>query len=116
MHKQQAHCICIPAHIKCIIPSAWHRYDRIEGQREEVEQRRIQLSSILEAQVKDPNTKSGERRTAASLMATAVSKAWAHQQLLDAHTAQLRQLQESLSKPQNAGDISVPACAATVLA
>jgi len=70
-----------------------------------VDQRRVQLSSILEARMKDPNTKSGERRSAASLMAAAVSKAWAHQQLLEAHTAQLTQLQESLSRPQNAGDI-----------
>jgi hypothetical protein len=55
--------------------------------------------------MKDPNTKSGERRSATSLMAAAVSKAWAHQQLLEAHTAQLTQLQELLSRPQNAGDI-----------
>jgi len=55
--------------------------------------------------VKDPNTKSGERRTAATLMATAINKAWAHQQLLEAHTAQLRQQQDSLSKPQNAGEM-----------
>ena len=81
------------------------RYDRIEQQQEEVEQRRFQLSLILEAQVKDPNTKSVERRLAATLMATAVSKAWAHQQLLEAHTAQLRQQQDSLSNPQNAGEL-----------
>ena len=86
------------------------RYDRIEHQKEEVEQRRLQLSSLLEAQVKDPNSKAGERRNAATLMATAVSKAWAHQQLLAAHTAQLRQQQDSLSKPQNAGDTCAGIC------
>ena len=65
-------------------------------------QRRAELGLILESQVRDPNTKAGERRTAASLMASAISKAWAHQQLLDAHSAQLRQQQEALSRPQNA--------------
>ncbi|KAL0020026.1 hypothetical protein WJX77_004844 [Trebouxia sp. C0004] len=84
-------------------PEHQTRYDRIEGQREEVDQRRVQLSSSLESRMKDPNTKSGERRSAASLMAAAVSKTWAHQQLLEAHTAQLTQLQELLSRPQNAG-------------
>ncbi|KAL0048399.1 hypothetical protein WJX82_002404 [Trebouxia sp. C0006] len=84
-------------------PEHQTRYDRIEGQQEKVDQRRVQLSSILEARMKDPNTKSGERRSATSLMAAAVSKAWAHQQLLEAHTAQLTQLQELLSRPQNAG-------------
>ena len=79
------------------------RYDRIEQQREQVSQRRAELGLILESQVKDPNTKAGERRTAAGLLASAVSKAWAHQQLLDAHSAQLRQQQEALSRPQNAG-------------
>lgn len=81
------------------------RYDRIEQQREQVQQRRTHLASILEAQVKDPNTKAGKRRAAAALMATAIGKAWAHQQLLDSHTAQLRHQQEALSRPQNAGEI-----------
>ena len=79
------------------------RYDRTEQQKEQVAQRRAQLGLILESQVRDPNTKAGERRVAAGLMASAVSKAWAHQQLLDAHTAQLRHQQEALSRPQNAG-------------
>lgn len=79
------------------------RYDRIEQQREQVAQRRAELGAILKSQVRDPNTKAGERRTAAGLMASAISKAWAHQQLLDAHSAQLRHQQEALSRPQNAG-------------
>lgn len=81
------------------------RYDRIEQQREQVAQRRAELGMILKSQVRDPNTKAGERRTAAGLMASAISKAWAHQQLLDAHSAQLRHQQEALSRPQNAGTV-----------
>lgn len=79
------------------------RYDRIEQQREQVAQRRAELGTVLKSQVRDPNTKAGERRTAAGLMASAISKAWAHQQLLDAHSAQLRHQQDTLSRPQNAG-------------
>ncbi|KAL3141745.1 hypothetical protein ABBQ32_004426 [Trebouxia sp. C0010 RCD-2024] len=84
-------------------PEHQTRYDRIEQQREQVSQRRAELGLVLESQVRDPNTKAGERRIAAGLMASAISKAWAHQQLLDAHTAQLRHQQEALSRPQNAG-------------
>ena len=79
------------------------RYDRIEQQREQVSQRRAELGLILESQVRDPNAKAEERRKAAGLMASAIGKAWAHQQLLDAHSAQLRQQQDALSRPQNAG-------------
>lgn len=87
------------------------RHDRIEAQRAEVEQRRLQLSTTLEGQIADPYCTAGERRTAAGLLATAVNKPWAHQKLLDAHSAQLRQQQDSLCKPQNTSthpsDVSV---------
>lgn len=84
-------------------PDHQTRYDRIEQQKEQVSQRRAELGLVLESQVRDPNTKAGERRTAAGLLASATSKAWAHQQLLDAHTAELKYQQEVLSRPQNAG-------------
>lgn len=91
----------------------WHplcRYDRIEQQKEQVSQRRAELGLVLESQVRDPNTKAGERRTAAGLLASATSKAWAHQQLLDAHTAELKYQQEVLSRPQNAGETHLQSC------
>lgn len=69
-----------------------------------MEQRRLQLSATLEAQIADPNSTAEDRRTAARLLAVAVNKPWAHQKLLDAHSAQLRQQQDSLLKPQHTGD------------
>ena len=94
--------------IDLLIPLHACRHDRIEAQRGEVEQRRLQLSTTLEQQIADPYRTAGERRAAAGLLATADNKPWAHQKLLDAHSAQLRQQQDALSKPQNTSRHTLP--------